>query len=256
MTSRVSMADFFEMNDSAVQWLKLVETKMLVDKWMILRTKIVPTIWPYKNISFARVIGGFVRTRQVSNAVSVTRRPDFKQALSTLQQLKEKEEAQRNQRWAQSSVFMVELARFMVDSHSQENHDGDEPSTDRTGWLVECSIWEDSSGHDFLEFNFLCFRWIADSWRRSTVTDGGWKHNTSNDPFSQCEKLQGITRKSHTCEKWIRGNIYDDWNDDTNAQNNKRNNMFNVDVNLKHVNTHEYTNWRLVSAFCSCVVSL
>ena len=34
----------------------------------------------------------------------VQRRPDFKQALSTLQQLKEKEAgAQRNQQWAQSS---------------------------------------------------------------------------------------------------------------------------------------------------------
>ena len=39
-----------------------------------------------------------------SDTVPVQRRPDFKQALSTLQQLKEKEEgAQRNQQWAQSS---------------------------------------------------------------------------------------------------------------------------------------------------------
>ena len=39
-----------------------------------------------------------------SNTVPVERRPDFKQALSTLQQLKEKEAgAQRNQQWAQSS---------------------------------------------------------------------------------------------------------------------------------------------------------
>ena len=52
------------------------------------------------------------------------------------------------------------------------------------------------------------------------------------------------------------GNIDDDWNDDTNAQS-KHNNMFNVDANLKHVNTHEYTNWKLVSALCLfCCVSL
>ena len=38
-----------------------------------------------------------------SNTVPVERRPDFKQALSTLQQLKQKEGAQRNQQWAQSS---------------------------------------------------------------------------------------------------------------------------------------------------------
>ena len=39
-----------------------------------------------------------------SDTIPVRHRSDFKQALSTLQQLKEKEEeAQRNQRWAQSS---------------------------------------------------------------------------------------------------------------------------------------------------------
>ena len=54
-----------------------------------------------------------------SDTMPVQRRSDFKQALSTLQQLKEKEEeAQRNQRWAQKFFlfFMVELAKFLVDS--------------------------------------------------------------------------------------------------------------------------------------------
>ena len=37
------------------------------------------------------------------NTVPVQRRPDFEQALTSLRQLKEKEEAQRNQRWIQSS---------------------------------------------------------------------------------------------------------------------------------------------------------
>ena len=53
-----------------------------------------------------------------SDIVPVQRRPDFKQALSTLQQLKEKEAgAQRNQQRAGFFFFiMVELARFLVDS--------------------------------------------------------------------------------------------------------------------------------------------
>ena len=38
-----------------------------------------------------------------SDTMPIRHRPDFKQALSTLQQLKEKEGAQRNQQWAQSS---------------------------------------------------------------------------------------------------------------------------------------------------------
>ena len=58
------MTDFYEMNNSAVEWFKLIELKIFVDKWMILRMKIALTIWQYKNVS-TKVIGGFVRTRQV-----------------------------------------------------------------------------------------------------------------------------------------------------------------------------------------------
>ena len=64
----------------------------------------------------------------------VQRRSDFKQALYTLQQLKEKEEeAPQNQRWAQSSspsfhggVGKV-LGGLLI---PMKVHDGDEPSTD------------------------------------------------------------------------------------------------------------------------------
>ena len=47
------------------QMIEMVETKMFVDKWMLLRTKIIPSIWHHKNISITEVIGCFVRTRQV-----------------------------------------------------------------------------------------------------------------------------------------------------------------------------------------------
>ena len=83
---------------------------------------------------------------------------------------------------------------------------------------------------------------------------GGVKTTPRKNPFSQCEQLQGITRNSHTGEKWIRGNTDDDWINDR-KQNNKHNNMFNVDRNLKHVNTHEYNTWSLVSALFLFVLS-
>ena len=71
-----------------------------------------------------------------SDTVPVEHRPDFKQAWSTLQQLKEKEEvAQRNQQWAQSS-FSSSWWNWQGSwwtPYSYESHDGDEPSTDRTG---------------------------------------------------------------------------------------------------------------------------
>ena len=63
----------------------------------------------------------------------VERRPDFKHALSTLQQLKEKEEgAQRNQQWAQSSSSSSwwSWQGSWLTPYSYESHHGDEPSTD------------------------------------------------------------------------------------------------------------------------------
>ena len=71
-----------------------------------------------------------------SNTVPVEHRPDFKQALSTLQQLKQKEEeAQRNQQWAQSSSSSSwwSWQGCWWTLYSNESHHGDEPSTDRTG---------------------------------------------------------------------------------------------------------------------------
>ena len=58
---------------------------------------------------------------------------DFKQALSTLRQLKEKkeEEAQRNQRWTQSySSSWWSWQGSWWTPYSYESHHGDVPSTD------------------------------------------------------------------------------------------------------------------------------
>ena len=67
-----------------------------------------------------------------SDTVPVQRRSDFKQALSTLQQLKEKEEgAQRNQQLAQSSSSSWwSWQGSWWTPYSCESHHGDEPSTD------------------------------------------------------------------------------------------------------------------------------
>ena len=60
----------------------------------------------------------------------IRHRSDFKQALSTLRQLKEKEEeAQRNQRWAQSSSSSWRWQGSWWTPYSYESLHGDEPST-------------------------------------------------------------------------------------------------------------------------------
>ena len=95
-----------------------------------------------------------------ANTVPVERRPDFNQALSTLQQLKQKEEgAQRKSTMGTEFFFFftVELARFH----------GNEPSTDRSGVTCYASIWnKSSSGHYFLEFIYF----VTDG---SFTADGG-----------------------------------------------------------------------------------
>ena len=138
--------------------------------------------------------------KQGSNTMPLRHRPDFKQALSTWQRLQQEAGAEpqvptysyKHQQWGgtQFIFYMVELARFMVDSLSFQSQDGDAPSIEWTGRLVTCSIWKDSSAKDFYEFNVCCYRLIVYSWRLCTVTDGVCKHNTSNDLFSRCKSVQ------------------------------------------------------------------
>ena len=78
------------------------------------------------------------------------------------------------------------------------------------------------------------------------------KDNTSKDPFSQCEQSQGIHKKVKS--EYVGTLTTIDLV--TRKQSDKHNNMFNVAANLKHVNTHENNNWRLVSALSLFVCSV
>ena len=75
----------------------------------------------------------WIRSNKIgSDTMPIRHRSDFKQALSTLRQLKEKEEeAQRNQRWTQSysSSWWSWQGSWWTPS-SYENHHEDVPSTD------------------------------------------------------------------------------------------------------------------------------
>ena len=72
--------------------------------------------------------------KQGSNTVRTTHRSDFKKALSTLQQLKQKEEgalqtptdSHRNQKWAQSSSSWWNWQGSWWTPYSYESHDEDE----------------------------------------------------------------------------------------------------------------------------------
>ena len=99
-------------------------------------------------------------------------------------------------------------------------------------------------------------------WRRATRTDSFLKNpemasvvckdNTSKDPFSQCEQLQGI----HIQVKSEYGRTLTTIELVTRKQRDKHNNMFNVAANLTHVNSHDDNNWRLVGVLSLFVCSV
>ena len=136
-SSRVSMIDSYEMKHSAIEWLKMVETKMPVDKWMLLRRKIILTIWPHKNITITRVIGGFVRTRQVPILCQWSADLTFnKHCLPCSNWNRKKKELKEINNGHRVLLLHGGVGKVLGGLFSFESHHGDEPSTDRTGWPV------------------------------------------------------------------------------------------------------------------------
>ena len=112
-SSRASMIDSYEIQNSVIEWLKIIETKNFAENGMLLRMKIIPTIWPHKNTLSIRVTGGFTRTRKVP--ILCQWRTDLtsnRHCLPCHNWNKKAEGASqaptyshRNQKWAQSSSW-------------------------------------------------------------------------------------------------------------------------------------------------------
>ena len=136
-------------------------------------------------------------TKTGSDTMPVQRRSDFKQALSTLQQLKEKEEeAQRNQRWAQSSsssswwswqgswVESLIPMKVTMEMNQVLIEQGD----------LLYKYLEQFFKAWFSWIHLLCYRWIVYSWRRSTVTDGGVNTTPQMTYFLGAKRVQNNYR--------------------------------------------------------------
>ena len=156
--SKESMIDWYEIQNSVVEWLKILETRNFAENGMLWRMKIIPTIWPHKSTRFTRVTGGFIRTSKV--LILCERRTDLtskRHCLPCSNWNKKKKRSLTNvhEFWQKSAMdtkffFMVELARFMVDSlFLWESRWGwDQVLTERGDLLY--SIWNNSSGQTFL----------------------------------------------------------------------------------------------------------
>ena len=63
--SKESMTDSYEIQNSVLEWLKIIETKIFVDDGMLLRMKITLIIWQHKNTSTFRANGGFIQIGKI-----------------------------------------------------------------------------------------------------------------------------------------------------------------------------------------------
>ena len=191
--SKESMID----SHAVIEWLKIIATKNFAENGMLLRMKIIPTIWPHKNTLSTRVTGGFIRTSKVP--ILCHWRTDLTSNRHCLPcnnwNKKQKEPHKRPLTLAETNnghrvLLLGGIGKVLGGiPYSYESHDGDEPSTDRVGWRVdqylEQIFWAKLSW-----IQLLCYRWIVYSWQWSIVTDGWCKHNTSNDMFSRCKSVQ------------------------------------------------------------------
>ena len=116
-----SLIESYEIQNSVIEWLKIIETKNSVDNGTLLR--MITSWW---------------------------------QALSTFQRLQQKAERdnvchlleQKSTKGTESFFYMAELARFMVDSVFWKSR----------WWCTNTMLQlEDSSEHDFVDSNLLCY---------------------------------------------------------------------------------------------------
>ena len=87
-------------------------------------------------------------------------------------------------------LYVVELARFVVDSLSFRKSRRRCAKYWVNGVTRYYKYLAKTFEDGFHKFNLFCYRWIVYSWRRSIVTNGRCKENTSNDPFSRCKSVQ------------------------------------------------------------------
>ena len=190
------MIDSYGIKKSVIEWFKIIETKIFVDDVMLLQMKITLTIWQHKNILSLRANGCFIQISKVlilchwgidlisSRHCLLCNDCNKKQEEEPHVPPSSYKHKQWEARSSSSTWWNWQGSRWT--SYPSESQEGDTPSIEWTERPVACSILQASSKNSH-EFNLFWYRLIVYSWRRSTVTDGRCKDNTSKDPFSRCK---------------------------------------------------------------------
>ena len=158
MDSKESMTDLYENQNSLIEWLKIIETKIFCRRWDALADEdhthhvTAQEYFHYKNKWWLH------SNKQGLNTMPLRHRSDFKQALLTLQRLQQAGEEPRvptysykHEQWearSSSSTWWNWKGSWWTPHHS-ESQEGGEPRDEWTERLVACSMWENSSGKDF-----------------------------------------------------------------------------------------------------------
>ena len=199
--SKESMTDSYEIMTSAFEWLNILEMKKFVDDGMLSQMKITLTLWQKKNTSITRTNGGFI---QMSKVLTLYH---WEMVLISSTHCLPRNDCNNKQEKNHRCLLLLtntnngswhrvhHLHGGIGNAHGglltiqKVKEEASQILNERSG-LVFYSIWQDSSEKYFHEFNLFCYKLIVYNWRRSTVTDGMCKDNTSNDPFSRCKSVQ------------------------------------------------------------------
>ena len=147
------MTVLYEMNNSAIEWFQLVEPKIFVDKWMILRDEDhTHHLTPQDHYNYKSK--WWLRSNKIrSDTMPIRCRSDFKTSIVNFAAIERKRRRRSSTKPTMGTkffFFMVELARFLVDSLFLWKS----PWRWTKYWLnrATCytSNWNNSSRHDFL----------------------------------------------------------------------------------------------------------
>ena len=135
--SKESMIDLCEIQNSLIEWLKIIKTKNFVDDGMLLRMKITLTIWPHKNIvSIRQMVAPFERARFQYYASDP--KTWFQTSIVYLAAIESKRRSSKKSTIGHRVLLLDGGVGKVLGwtPYPYESHDGDAPSTDWTWRLV------------------------------------------------------------------------------------------------------------------------
>ena len=196
------MTDSYEIMNSVSERLNIIEMKKFVDDGMLSQMKITLTIWQNKNTSTSKTNGGFIPISKVLipchwEIVLIS----SKRCLPCNDYNKKQEKnhtclltltSTNNGSWHRVRLLHGGIGKVPggLLTIQKVKKEVSQVLSERRDPLLR--ILAKTFENGFHEFNLCCYRWIVYSWRRSTVTDGRCKDNTSMTRFGDAKVCNNL----------------------------------------------------------------